>query len=81
MTVATLDPSKAEAFAARMFDILNSRALALITSIGHRTHLFDTMASLPPSTSEQIAQAASLNGTCASGYVPWSQVVLLNIIR
>jgi SAM-dependent methyltransferase len=30
-------------------------------SIGHRTGLFDTMAGLPPSTSEQIAQAAELN--------------------
>ena len=32
-----------------------------MTSIGHRTGLFDTMAGLPPSTSEQIASAASLN--------------------
>ena len=30
-------------------------------SIGHRTGLFDTMATLPPSTSEQIAAAAGLN--------------------
>ena len=29
-------------------------------SIGHRTHLFDTMAELPPTTSSQIAQAANL---------------------
>lgn len=61
MTTHTLDQTKAEAFAARMLDILNSGALALMTSIGHRTHLFDTMANLPPSTSEQIAKAANLN--------------------
>src|ERR687895_1383396 len=32
-----------------------------MTSIGHRTGLFDVMAGLPPSTSEQIASAADLN--------------------
>jgi DNA-binding IclR family transcriptional regulator len=31
------------------------------TSIGHRTGLFDAMANLDPSTSEQIASAANLN--------------------
>jgi Rv2258c-like winged HTH domain len=30
-------------------------------SIGHQTRLFDTIASLPPSTSAQIAQAAGLD--------------------
>ena len=57
----TLDQTKAEAFAQRMLDILNSGAIALMTSIGHRTGLFDTMAKLPPSTSQQIADAAGLN--------------------
>jgi SAM-dependent methyltransferase len=33
----------------------------LMSSIGHRTGLFDTMEELPPSTSEQIAEAAGLN--------------------
>ena len=32
-----------------------------MTSIGHQTGLFDTMAGLPPSTSEQIAEAAGLH--------------------
>jgi 2-polyprenyl-3-methyl-5-hydroxy-6-metoxy-1,4-benzoquinol methylase len=32
-----------------------------MTSIGHRTGLFDTLAKLPPSTSQQIADAAGLN--------------------
>lgn len=57
----SFDPAKAEAFANRMLDILNSGAIALMTSIGHRTELFDTLAELPPSTSQQIATAAGLN--------------------
>jgi 2-polyprenyl-3-methyl-5-hydroxy-6-metoxy-1,4-benzoquinol methylase len=57
----TLDQTKAELFAQRMVDILNSGAIALMTSIGHRTGLFDTLAKLPPSTSQQIADAAGLN--------------------
>jgi SAM-dependent methyltransferase len=43
-----------------MVDVLNEGAIALMTSIGHRTGLFDAMAGLPPSTSEQIATAAGL---------------------
>lgn len=54
------DASKAEAFAGRMLDILNAGGLALMVSLGHRAGLFDVMASLPPSTSQQIADAAQL---------------------
>lgn len=61
MTTQTFDSTKAEAFAEQMLGILNSGAIALMTSIGHRTELFDTMADLPPSTSQQIAAAAGLN--------------------
>lgn len=57
----TLDSAKTEAFAQRMLDILNGGAIALMTSIGHRTGLFDTMANMPPATSAEIAKAASLN--------------------
>ncbi len=35
--------------------------MGFMTSIGHRTGLFDTMAGLPPSTSQQVAQATGLN--------------------
>lgn len=56
-----LDQSKAEAFAEKMLGVINSAALALMSSIGHRTGLFDTMAALEPSTSEQIARAARLD--------------------
>jgi len=61
MTTQQFDQQRAEAFAERMVDVLNSGAIALKTSIGHRTGLFDAMAGLPPSTSERIASAASLN--------------------
>ena len=49
-----------EAFAEQMLGVLNDAMLALMTSIGHQTGLFDTMADLPPSTSEEIASAAKL---------------------
>ena len=61
MTTRELDQKKAEEFAGRMLEILNAGALAIMTSIGHRTGLFDAMSELPPSTSEQIASAAGLN--------------------
>ena len=48
-------------FAERFVNMLNEGALATMVSIGHRTQLFDTMADLPPSTSQQIANAAGLN--------------------
>jgi len=60
-TEQQFDQVEAEAFAERMVDVLNSASIALMTSIGHRTGLFDAMAGLPPSTSEQIADAANLN--------------------
>jgi SAM-dependent methyltransferase len=57
-----IDQSKAEAFAGRMLDVLNSSLLGLMISIGHQTHLFDIMSRLSsPSTSPEIAKAANLN--------------------
>ena len=47
MTTHELDQDRAEAFAERMLTFLNYGALALMTSIGHRTGLFDAMAGLP----------------------------------
>ncbi len=61
MTTQELDPAKAQAFAGQFVGILNSAALAAMTSVGHQTGLFDTMAGLPPSTSHEIAQATGLN--------------------
>ena len=55
----SVEPS--EEFAGRLLGVLNAGMLALMTSIGHRTGLFDVMASLPPSSSVQIAESASLD--------------------
>jgi 2-polyprenyl-3-methyl-5-hydroxy-6-metoxy-1,4-benzoquinol methylase len=61
MTPQELNQSKVEEFGEKMVSVMNSAATALMTSIGHQTGLFDTMADLPPSTSKQIATAAKLN--------------------
>lgn len=59
-THQNIDQARSEAFARRMLEVLNSAGLALMISIGQKTRLFDLLAQLPPSTSEQIAQAAGL---------------------
>jgi SAM-dependent methyltransferase len=50
-----------EEFAERLLGMLNDGMLALMTSIGHQTGLFDVMATLPPSTSFEIARAGGLD--------------------
>lgn len=55
------DTEAASAFAGRFLGILNDAAIALLTSIGHQTGLFETLAGLPAATSEQIAHAADLD--------------------
>lgn len=57
----SIDQARVKSFADRMMTVLNDGALALMISLGHRTGLFDAMAELPPSTSQQIADAADLN--------------------
>ncbi len=49
------------AFAERMVDIMNSAAIALMVSVGHRTGLFDSMAGRAHETSMDVAKHASLN--------------------
>ncbi len=61
MTVQEIDQSKVQEFAGRLFGVLNGGGQAVLISIGHQTGLYDTLATLPPSTSEQIAEAAGLN--------------------
>ena len=56
-----LDTTRTQAFAEQALGIVNSGFLSLMLSVGHRTGLFDTLATLPPSTSDQIAAAAGLN--------------------
>ena len=60
MTAIELDATRLEEFAGRMVGVVNDAMLALSVSIGHQTGLFDTMAELPPSTSDEIAAAAQL---------------------
>lgn len=57
---ATRDDAKAAAFEQRFVGTLNEGALCLMSSIGHRTGLFDTMAALEPASPEDIARAAGL---------------------
>ncbi|MFW6194959.1 MAG: methyltransferase domain-containing protein [Chloroflexota bacterium] len=61
MATQQIDATRTEEFADRMVGILNDGGLALMVSVGHRTGLFDTMTGLPPSTSQEIADAAGLN--------------------
>jgi 2-polyprenyl-3-methyl-5-hydroxy-6-metoxy-1,4-benzoquinol methylase len=61
LAVPEIDQKKSDLFGERMLGVLNEAAVALMTSIGYRTGLFDTMAKMPPSTSQQIADRANLN--------------------
>jgi SAM-dependent methyltransferase len=60
-TAAALDEAKLGAFEDRMTAMFNAGAVCLMTSIGHRTGLFDAMDGRPPGTSAQLAAAAGLN--------------------
>ncbi len=59
--VEEFNDTQADEFAERMLETLNSAALALMISVGHRVKLFDVMARIHPATSEQIAQATRLD--------------------
>jgi hypothetical protein len=60
--MATLEQGvSAAVYAARIVRTVNDGFIALMMSIGHRTGLFDTLATLPASTSVQIAEAAGLD--------------------
>jgi 2-polyprenyl-3-methyl-5-hydroxy-6-metoxy-1,4-benzoquinol methylase len=58
--MTTLEESAGQ-FAERMVGLIDSASLAVLVSIGHQTGLFDTLASMPPSSSSAIADAAGLN--------------------
>jgi 2-polyprenyl-3-methyl-5-hydroxy-6-metoxy-1,4-benzoquinol methylase len=61
MTTTEIDATRAEQFAGRTVQILNDSMLGLLLSVGHRTHLFDTLSGLEPSTSAEIAAATGLD--------------------
>ncbi len=54
-------PDPSDAFAGRMIESLNAGAVALMTSLGYRSGLFDCMAEMPPANSAEIAERAGLN--------------------
>jgi len=56
-----IDQARTEEFAGQMVNLLNDSLLCLMLSVGYRTELLDTLATLPPSTSAQVAKAAGLN--------------------
>lgn len=55
------DAEKAAAFGGKVVGILNGGSLSLILSVGHRTGLFDTMATMAPATITEIARETGLN--------------------
>ena len=61
MDTQEIDQQRAEAFAGRMVGALNEGAIAIMTSIGHRTGLFDAMSGISFSTSGEISSAANLD--------------------
>jgi 2-polyprenyl-3-methyl-5-hydroxy-6-metoxy-1,4-benzoquinol methylase len=56
-----IDEAQSQAFGERLIGMLNDAATMLMTSLGHRTGLFDVMVTLPPSTTREIAEAAGLS--------------------
>ncbi len=58
--IKPFDDAKAEAFVERLVGALSDASMILMTSIGHRTALFDTLAVLPRATSEELANKAGL---------------------
>lgn len=56
-----INTKKQDAFVEKILGSLNYGAMALMTSIGHKTNLFDIMSKLEPSSSQQIADASGLN--------------------
>lgn len=56
-----INRERANAFAQRMIQVLNNGAIAMMTSIGHRTGLFNVMSQLEPSSTAAIAQEARLD--------------------
>jgi SAM-dependent methyltransferase len=55
------DTTHTQSFAERALGIVNGGCLSLMLSVGHRTGLFDTLATLEPARSDRIATAAGLD--------------------
>ena len=80
-TTTDFDQNRCDAFGDRVVGMLNEAALSMMISIGHRTELFDKMATLPPSTVDQIAVETGLeeryvrewlNGLVVAGVIEYT---------
>jgi len=61
MSVEALsEKTAAEAFAEQMSGHLHGAAVTMMTALGYRTGLFDTLAHMPPATATEIAEATRL---------------------
>ena len=61
MTTKQFDQARAEAFVDRMVGVINGAGLGLMTSVGHRTGLFDVLAASGAMTSDDLATEAGCN--------------------
>jgi 2-polyprenyl-3-methyl-5-hydroxy-6-metoxy-1,4-benzoquinol methylase len=63
MTTATqeIDMARTMEFGGKIVGHINGAVISLMLTAGHQTGLFDRMAEMPPSTSEEIAKATGLN--------------------
>ena len=57
----TVDPEGVDAFGGKLLDVINHAGVAMMISVGHRTGIFDTMATIKSATSHRIAEEAALN--------------------
>lgn len=57
----TTTDQQAPAAVDHLVQVLNDGAVAVLASIGHQTGLFETLATLPPASSQQVADAAGLD--------------------
>ena len=83
VTPTTTAPDRAEAVLERLIQVFDDGAIAILASIGHTTGLFETLATLPPATSEQVADVAGLNeryvrewlgGVVTAGFVEYDPI-------
>lgn len=61
MVTQQLDQAKTEAFAGQVIGMLTGALTSLMMSVGHRTGLFDKLATMSPATIPEIAKASGLN--------------------
>ena len=66
---ASFNQAKADAFVGQLVGALNSSALMLMTSVGHRTGLFESLAKISPCTTvDSPRRPTSPNVMCANGW-------------